>query len=243
MTAAVESTLRARDLISTPPSDSLVFQALPDLHVIEGRAGGSERSLLWSEYWAQVDRVREVLSEAQSSGWYEPDILLGISNGGLLLADTLLRLVYRNDTPLLCLWARRSDLDMFANPVNDALVCPEIVRSLADGRRGRPTLDRPFKILVLDDIVSTGRTSRELLRYLKHRLGDLWGVTEIRVLFLYTPVRARLSELGDTLLWEDRRFPESQRSILRQHVFTSRDELPYRKSIHSGETIEATGAR
>lgn len=104
LTATIRSTLEVLSRPTPLTTDSLVFGALPNLRISglgfteESPATGS---VSWDEYWARTAHITDVLSELQAAGVYTPDIIVGISNGGLFLADTSLRLVYKNEVPLL----------------------------------------------------------------------------------------------------------------------------------------------
>jgi len=109
-------------------TDSLVFSVLSDLYVrlpgvIEAEDDDlpSPSAMPWAAYW---DRLREVvarLHDVFQDGVFVPSVILGISNGGLIYADLLGRLLFKG-IPILSLWANRlsRDADYFTNSINDA---------------------------------------------------------------------------------------------------------------------------
>lgn len=217
-------------------TDSLVFQALPDLS-IAGSGLVEEIPLTdqvgWEEYWRRIVHITDELSELRAVGAYEPHILVGISNGGLLLADTVLRLVFANSKPLICLWAFRTQEKYFENPVNDGLVAPEIIRALV---KGKVKSSEPIRVLVMDDIVGTQRTFKQLVDYFEERLGDMFKHIELRFVFIYTPREETLDDLAEYLLSEDRTVARRHRRVDIETI-TRKRELPYRKSIHYGDVV------
>ena len=237
--AAILKTLETLSGPAPSTTDSLVFQALEDLSV--SGAGLEEEipqtdQIGWSEYWRQIGNITNTLSELRAVGAYQPDILVGISNGGLLLADSALRLAYSNSVPLICLWAFRSQEKYFENPVNDALITPEVIGNLVTHHTEHGNADR-IRILVMDDIVGTQRTFKQLLDYLRTRLGELFERIELRFAFVYTPRIETLADLADYLLSEDRTVARRHRKVQLETVTNAR-ELPYRKSIHYGDVVK-----
>lgn len=220
-------------------TDSLVFQALPDLAVLlPGSAEETPQTdqVGWAEYWNRIAHITEELGELRTVGAYEPHILVGISNGGLLLADTVLRLVYANSLPLMCLWAFRTQDKYFENPVNDALITKNVISELVREHSSRDRSER-IRILVMDDIVGTQRTFKQLVEYFRAHLGELFEKIELRFVFVYTPRRETLDSLSEYLLSEDRSVRGRHRKIVLETV-TNKIALPYRKSIHYGDVVK-----
>jgi hypoxanthine phosphoribosyltransferase len=234
LTAAILMTL---DVIANSKTslitDSLVFEALPHLQ-ISGWESLKLESVNWDEYWSRTAQVCNVLGELQASGIYTPDIIVGISNGGLFLADTVLRLVYNNNLPLLALWARRSQEKFFDNPINHALINTELLSGLKQKSDAFPKT----RLLVMDDIVGTQRTFRQLLEYFSDRLCENYENIEIRFAFLFTPREETLDELSEYLLSQDHNIATKYKPIELEAV-TGKGDLPYRKSIHYGTTSKS----
>jgi hypoxanthine phosphoribosyltransferase len=245
-----------------------VFDALPNLKI--SGLGFTEEAptsgrVNWEEYWSRVVQIEDVLSELQATGVYRPDIIVGISNGGLFLADTSLRLVYKNDVPLIGLWAQRSRDKYFDNPVNNALINREVMLQLVgpevwqvssgqarnDEGTGAGVVDserasgvsgelRPIRVLVMDDIVGTQRTFDQLVEYLRQRLGDMFSRIELRFVFLFTPRGETVSALRPYLLSQDEKIASAYKPIELEAV-TGKSDLPYRKSIHYGSITQPDG--
>lgn len=233
LTATVLNTLSLLASQSPPTTDSLVFDALPNLRI--SGLGFTEESpavgrVSWDEYWARTAQIEDVLSELGAAGVYRPDLIVGISNGGLFLADTSLRLVYKNDVPLIALWARRSQEKYFDNPVNNALINEDVLKSLAPDASAAK---RPIRVLVMDDIVGTQRTFKQLVEYFEERLGGFFANVEIRFVFLFTPREETVGDLHSYLLSHDDNILGKYKAIELEAV-TSKSDLPYRKSIHFG---------
>jgi hypothetical protein len=235
--ATILTTLETLNRPVTGTTDSLVFQALPELSI--GGPGLAEElpptdQVGWEEYWKRIVYITSTLSELRAVGAYQPDILVGISNGGLLLADSVLRLVYANSMPLVCLWAFRTQERYFENQINDAMITPEVIAGLA-GRDGKKN-DEPIRILVMDDIVGTQRTFKQLVDYFQVKLGGLFEKIELRFIFIYTPREETLADLANYLLSDDRTVARRHRRVEFETVTKGR-ELPYRKSIHYGDVV------
>jgi hypoxanthine phosphoribosyltransferase len=232
LTATIRTTLEVLARPSPPTTDSLVFDALPNLRI--SGLGFTEESpatgkVSWDEYWARTAHIEEVLSELQATGVYTPDVIVGISNGGLFLADTTLRLVYKNEIPMISLWARRSQENYFDNPVNNAQITEDLIRALVPAVEGR----RRIRILVMDDIVGSERTFKQLLQYFRDRLGDFVEHVEIKFVFLFTPRAETIDDLRSYLLSQDENITRNYKAIELEPV-TGKSDFPYRKSIHYG---------
>ena len=222
----------------TPSStDSLVFQSLPNLKI--SGLGFTEEApetdkISWEEYWTRVAHVVETLQQLSSAGVYEPDIIIGISNGGLFLADTILRLVYGNKVPLICLWALRSKEKYFDNPVNNALVNKKVINELSNTNDTQKTIRR---FLVVDDIVGTQRTFNQLVDYIKDKLKEDFENIVLNFVFLFTPRNKTILELSRHLLSSDSEIVTKYKKVDFELV-TKKSDLPYGKSIHYGDITE-----
>jgi len=237
--AAIATSLKALKTPKPPPPDSLVYQAIPDLQVVQRDMWQTETTISWYEYWSRVELVEDMLREVSGSGAYEPHILVGISNGGLLIADSLLRLVYGNKTPLISLWAARHKKEFFRNVVNDSLITSKNVEELVRQTSEEWNNGDEIRILIIDDIVGTQTTINDLLEYLQDRLLQFWKQIDLKFLFLYTPHSKTLTELKEYLFWEDKRVPKKYQTAFESEVITQKIALPYRKSIHSGSVMES----
>ncbi len=226
-------TLAAPTALTT---DSLIFQALPELKVagpgLTEEAPTQSPDVTWEEYWERTTHIEHELAQLHNTGAYSPDVLVGISNGGLFLADTCLRIVYGNNIPIMGLWAQRSKEQYFANPINDAMITEEVFKRLKESNS--VSSNGPLRLLVMDDIVGTQRTFSQLVDYLKDRLGAAWEGIELRFVFIYTPREENLSKLQAYLLSADPVVAKKYQHMELEEV-TSKSQLPYRKNIHYGD--------
>jgi hypothetical protein len=92
--------------------DSLVFETFSHMEVhIPGILSSYKKSthlnvLSWDDWWKRVLEIASLLKEPFDNGRFVPTAILGISNGGIVLADFLGREVFKG-TPILSLWANR----------------------------------------------------------------------------------------------------------------------------------------
>ncbi len=210
----------------TQPRDSLVYDVFPDMEVrIPGVYESTHEELAgpigvmpWREFWARLQSVVKRLKDYVIDANYVPDVVLGISNGGLVVADLLGRELFQK-TPILSLWANRSKpLEMFQSPVNNAL--------LSAIEASNP---RSLEVLLVDDIVASGQTISKAQEYLEQQLGRK---ATIRFLALFSRNQQYREIIRGFLLYEDDRIkiPESDISTL---MSTERRTLPYAKDIRS----------
>lgn len=231
--------LRTLEILEEPSAsitDSLVFQALADLQVsgpgfFEGVS--ASEGVTWDEYWNRAMQINNILSQLLAAGLYEPHIIMRISNGGLFIADTILRLVYASRIPLICLWAYRSMENYFDNAVNNAIVTrenlEEIIRIKRNDRK-----EHEARLLIMDDVVGTQRTFRQLISYLQGRLGEFCHELDLRFVFLFCTRTDVQEDLRPFLLSS---YPKSRAFFHRYELnpITHKSALPYWKNIHSGE--------
>lgn len=158
-------------------SDSLVFDILDhSVHidlVDEGADRATGRAMGWDEFIRRVRWAADWMRPRVDDGGYRPDAVLGISNGGLVVADLLGKAVFaRTGTPILSLWAQRvtASTEYFENAYNHALTA---------AIRGEKDPAGTLELLVVDDHFGTGITALQAATYLKKRLGD-----DTRILFL-----------------------------------------------------------
>ena len=154
-------------------SDSIVFDTFRNLSVqIPGRVESHGQDLKqsriimsWDEYMARIAAITQWLRPAVVEGKYVPHAVLGISNGGLIVADLIGKAVFAGmNTPILALWAQRftRNDDYFENAYNQGVV--GVLKSHGTG-------GIPADLLLLDDHFGSGNTSRQAIDYLKKELG------------------------------------------------------------------------
>ena len=134
--------------------------------------------LSWDEWYAKIKKLADFFSEAFHNGIFTPSAVIGISNGGLMAADLLGRIVFKG-VPILSLWANhwhhdRTKLDqscyLFDNTFNESTL-----KTLGD------TIDEmsKVKILLVDDLVNTTEKIQQAEAYIRKK----W-VTELKLSFL-----------------------------------------------------------
>ncbi len=236
-----------------PRSDSLVFTVLPNLRVeLPGVIGGEdgedeERSpgvMPWAEYWRRLEVVVQRLRDVVNDGRFVPQAVLGISNGGLVYADLLGRHLFTS-TPVLSLWADRHNKDgnFFDNSVNAGVVAGIESRVVATKpmkrarqANGQPVMKEPSEapssklILLVDDIIASGTTLRQAIKYLEKRLPH-W---KVYFLPLFSRNEKYLDLIRDHIVWSAPVFrpalPDAE--IAGLHA-AERMALPYKKEIRS----------
>ncbi len=218
------------------PTDSLVYQAIPELNISSSKSYDYSQKLPWTDYWYNVTRIADNLQTLKSQGIYNPDILIGISNGGLLLADSLLRLSYANEIPLISLWAQRSKGDMlFDNITNNSLINNDTFKRFLKNSK-----TKTLNVLILDDIVGTSNTFHRLLKYINSKLDkDLLEKIKLNFIFLYTADPNAIEATKKYLLTEDKKVRNF--NLYKFENLTSHNTLPYDKNIHHGDIQHNTG--
>lgn len=165
--AKQELTGTLQDIHTQPDlkSDSLVFEALPELTVnLPNSArdvGSYVRTMPWEVYWARLQVIRDRLQSVFKDGRYNPSIIVGITNGGAMFADLLVREIFEEGRPAIALWADRHNAagNYFENKLNEAIV--NGIQGFASEREGE------VKILLVDDIVASGQTVLRAIEFLE----------------------------------------------------------------------------
>lgn len=167
-------------------SDSVVFDVFPNMSVIiPGIAEShglelfkSREIMQWDEYIERIKWICQLLEDPVANGRFTPDALIGISNGGLIVADLIGRELFRG-TPILSLWANRflggtpGLFRFFDNPYNDS-----VIGALKESAE-KAHKNEVATILLVDDHLGTGNTAEQATSYLKDRLGS-----ETNILFI-----------------------------------------------------------
>jgi pyrimidine operon attenuation protein/uracil phosphoribosyltransferase len=218
-------TLRAIAAQDEPQCDSLVFEVLPELSVNlpfrEDAEGYGVRTMPWEVYWERLQIIKSKLENVFKDGNYNPTVIVGITNGGAMYADLLVREIFEA-LPAVTLWAdrRNAAANYFDNELNKAIVTG--VRSLVEEGRGE------LNILLVDDIVASGTTVINAVAFLQEHLPGA------RLLFL--PLFSRndsyLGIIKKHLLWKDPVFSISDDEAKSLHS-TGWPILPYKKDIRS----------
>ena len=186
--------------VNNPTSvDSLIFETFPDMSVSIPNVLKSEREkhnveniLPWDAWWKRVLQLASLLKDSFDNGRFVPSAILGISNGGLLMADLLGREVFKG-IPILSLWADRwlndkSRVDpscyYFDNDFNKALM------STLKKRNSDP--DSIITILLLDDLVFTSNTIVQASTFIEKQLKEKFEI-------LFTPLYCRSIDYLETI--------------------------------------------
>lgn len=222
-------------------SDSLVYDTFSEINVripdyCESSCNekfSKKNAMLWSEYWNRIEEICALLEEPTANGQFTPDAIIGISNGGLVVADLIGRSLFRGK-PILSLWANRflrphqgevnDSYWFFDNEYNDAIV--EVIKKKVQNRNAL--------ILLLDDHLGTGTTVRQAESYLKTKFDN-----QIDMLFI--PMFSNRPEYIDVV---EELFPykfdggkvfiKITRESFLESLSTKASTFPYIKEISSG---------
>lgn len=227
--------------LSERKSDSLVFETFSEINVRIPdycESSGNEKfskknAMLWSEYWNRIEEICSLLEEPTANGQFTPDAIIGISNGGLVVADLIGRTLFRGK-PILSLWANRFSRPhqaevndsywFFDNDYNHAIV--DVIKNKVKTRK--------TVILMLDDHLGTGTTVRQAESYLKTKFNN-----KIDILFI--PMFSNRPEYIDVV---EELFPykfdngnifnKATREGFLKSLRTKASTFPYIKEISSG---------
>ena len=221
-------------------SDSLVFDTFPQISVLvpgyvesHGGQGALRKSaMFWSEYWGRLEAIIKLLEGPSLNGQFAPDVVMGISNGGLIAADLVGRKLFRG-TPIVSLWANRfvhppggseDSFWFFDNEYNDALI-----ESIRGKVRGRAAV-----VLLLDDHLGTGTTARQAASYLRARFDE---GAEILFIPMFSNRPEYVNVVEDLLphnYGEGKVFRGLDRESLLESMKTQARQFPYPKEISYG---------
>jgi hypoxanthine phosphoribosyltransferase len=214
------------------PGDSPVREIFPDLAVCEEGIGvGSDnKTMPWSVYWNQMERTLTELGDFHRNGNFNPDLIVGISNGGLIFADIISRQSYSNAVPFLTLWAHRPHHeDYFNHPIGEILT-KDLLENL--GRSMGKEHEPPYKILLIDDIIGSTRTIRQAIKFIKDSLGNV----EVQITCFVLFSKASKEQLEEIEEFFPNNHPEQfVRSRFYHYIDglrTRYELLPYHKEIH-----------
>lgn len=162
------------DDTKTTNNDSLVFEIFPNMQVhipgiLTSIGQSSDDCLSWEEWWLHIKDLVKLLDDPFTNGRFAPDVVFGISNGGLLVADLLGRELFKSSPiPILSLWANRSSINnstedsncyFFDNKYNKA-----VMSELKKEKQGKVT------VLLVDDLVFSSSTSVQASNFINREL-------------------------------------------------------------------------
>lgn len=216
-------------------SDSIVFDTYKNLFVsIPGTLSscGDECEndgliMSWDEYLGRIDWIVKKLQPVVAEANYIPDAIFGISNGGLIVADILGKILFAaKDIPVLSLWARRwsRDRTYFRNPYNNAIL---------DTINSEIKVERGINILLVDDHFGTGYTATQAIDYIVEILGE-------KARILYMPL---VSQTKENFIKVEEYFPYNykkdnvcifniDRNEFEKHLHTKAKYFPYPGIAH-----------
>jgi hypoxanthine phosphoribosyltransferase len=210
---------------SKATSDSLAYDVLSELTPPIASAvvtdPGNHSIMPWNYFWSRLETVADTIDEDIKDLRYAPDAIIGMSSGGLIVADTFGRILFDSRTPVLAIWQQRQlNRRMFDSKINAALL--KSLDSLRITKSGR------LEILLVDDNTATGKTARTARKYVASQIG---GKLSIRYLPLFCR-RLCHSPREKLLLYFDKRIKQVRnRAEVKGLMMTEHTMLPYRKSI------------
>ena len=116
----------------------------------------TQKDMSWDELWIYVRNLSLRLRRSPSTfGGFTPDLILGISHGGMVIADLLAR-DWGRKIPIVSLWDQKGKRS-FDNSINKTML---------------PVIDESqyADILLVNDINRTGQTIANVQEYLKRNL-------------------------------------------------------------------------
>jgi hypoxanthine phosphoribosyltransferase len=206
-------------------SDSLVYNVYPDLSVKTSAAPDSAARMSWDEFWMRFTDIAARLKLTIEDGRYKPHAVLGLSNGGMFVADMIARRLLTR-TPVMSFWVNRweKDGDWFGNPINEGLVAA--LRTIAPNGKVED-----LDILLVDDIVASGHTLQEAIKFLERNLPK----ASVQFLPLFSANEKYSSVMERHVIWQHPAFASSFSDPSQSQAIhtTHRRVLPYDKDIRS----------
>ena len=179
----------------------------------------------WKELMDRIEKL-SFYNEHHETGNYNPDALIGITNGGLIIAEIISKLYFRK-IPLIALWANRwnlGDIDIKENPYFSNAFAKAALDPLKQIQKKKKT---PISVLVIDDDICSGNTCRHAIRFIKDELGD---ETEV----IFQPIVTRNPEYIQSAkgIFAPEFFKVTIEQLI-ETLFTKKAKLPYNKDIRS----------
>lgn len=200
--------------------DSLVYSVYPNLKMVyeSGISSDSDKKQMSFQIFQElINDISKTISNYNNK--FIPDVILGISNGGLIPVELLKRLNYQNQSiPVLSLWSEKIyRSESFNNKYNSATI-KSIKEILCD--------NKTIKVLIIDDVVTSGKTFQEAKKFIQKRIKN------VKIKFL--PILSRdikyLESYKRDLLYHYFGIPEAEYSKL---LKTDYEYLPYEKEIRT----------
>jgi len=212
--------------------DSPVYEVFPDLEIRNlahhDYAAPTDPqtipagSMEWSVYWRQLMAIVTRLHDSYREGRYKPALLIGISNGGMMFADLLGRVLY-DDIPRVSLYADRRARTghYFENDLNEGLIAG--IKKF-QSKQSASTFDA----LLCDDIIASGNSFTQARDYLAKKL----PAAKVSFLPLFSRNDKYLEVIRPNFVWFHEAFKLSEADAQSVHA-TVHGRLPYGKDIRS----------
>jgi hypoxanthine phosphoribosyltransferase len=206
-------------------TDSLVYNTYPNLtvNVSQVHEPSALEKMRWEDFWSRLTSIEALLKPTLDDRRYHPDVLLGLSNGGMFVADMLGRRLF-DRTPIASFWVNRHEREWFENPLNVATISALV--AFQDAKAGQP-----LEVLLVDDIVASGNTMNLAIRFLEQHLSS----ATISFLPLFSADSKFYQPISKHIIWNHKAFSAAysdQRRIEQIHA-TQSLMLPYEKHMRS----------
>lgn len=219
--------------VRSPTLDSPVFDTISDLQVsgsgisaISAHGQQPESVMYWEEIMMRVADL-QFYEEHYKSGSFHPDAVIGITNGGMIMAEIIVRKYFTN-VPLIALWAdrwspelsRSSSHQYFTNDFAEAAIAPLVHIASSSGKKF-------LTLLLIDDNISSGISCKYAVEFLRKKLGD-----DTRIVFQPMVCKAtdKLSAVEELLPPAMSLFNLNRQKFIDKLV-TSKSRFPYDKDI------------
>jgi hypoxanthine phosphoribosyltransferase len=211
-------------------SDSLVYEVFPDIELMIPKITKSRQILeksqiSWVEWWEQINFYIKKLKVPYDGGHLSPDFILGLSNGGAIIAELLGKgLLFQK--PILMFWLDRwSELEPSKycdNKINNGII---------NGIKERFNQKEKLTIFITDDIVNSGASFYGTHTYLTKSLSDF----KCKILFipLFAKNESYLKKLEDFLIIGDdySKYFNIDKETYFKKILTDKQTFPYDKPI------------
>lgn len=177
-------------------TDSLVFETfkhlevrIPDMKISSFGEAYNSGNLSWEDWWERIQKRADELDDIHKK--HSINVIIGISNGGLVVADLIGRLKFK-DVPILSLWADRRSIGTINNEIDRTCY-------FFDNKYNQAVMDsikEMFKdnnhkigILLVDDLIYTSNTCLQAKAYINREFEEFNGEYEI----IFAPLFCRRS--------------------------------------------------
>ena len=193
----------------------------------------------WDFYFKAIETLASSLLEHKDT--YFPHAVIGISNGGMIVADFLHRskvFVQNNCTcicPFVSLWADRDHTGNYFTCESNKAILDGLIRDIKSSGRAVKGQDGRMRIslLLVDDNVSNGDTAKQANIFIKNQ--GFFRDEELQIDVHFAPLfwnrPDALGKIKDMILWARQPFNFSDEEIMREHLVLQYRYFPYEKQI------------